>query len=311
MEEILNFGTQISLKKVKENNKYRVRWAFSISNWFPSEEEWDSCLNLLEPEEMKRICSFKRPTKEGLIIGRFNPDAKASLIGRLLQRKLVHSVLDIPYNEMKFARTKENKPYLQNKPSFCPNFNYNVSHHGDWVVLASDAEWLVGIDVMDMKIPRAESDEGKREFFETMRNCFTPAEWKVIKLQPSNLVFQENQFFRHWALKESYIKAVGIGLGFELQRAQFTLNNPISPSAATIEIDSVYQANWKFFLDYLSLNSSDPNSFHVVATAYGPFEDAILSYRETLQTPNKFQTKPFDPSLLVPIKTITFSALMS
>ena len=29
------------------------------------------------------------------------------------------------------------------------------------------------------------------------------------------------QFYRHWSMKEAYIKAVGIGLGFELRRAEF------------------------------------------------------------------------------------------
>ncbi len=71
-----------------------------------------------------------------------------------------------------------------------------------------------------------------------MQHCFTPFEWRSIRTNPSNLNAQVNQFFRHWTLKEGYIKAVGIGLGFELLRAEFTLDsNNDDAQFATVKID--------------------------------------------------------------------------
>ncbi len=95
----------------------------------------------------------------------------------------------------------------------------------------------VGVDVMDIKVTGRQTIS---EFFDIMTNCFTPFEWRTIR-KPNLERDRLEQFFIHWCLKEAYIKAgtlpllllvicsfshweVGIGLGFELQRAQFTLS---------------------------------------------------------------------------------------
>ena len=56
-----------------------------------------------------------------------------------------------------FGRTEKGKPYLINPPnkssSGC-HFNFNVSHQGDYVVLAAEKGSLVGVDVMKVEWPR-------------------------------------------------------------------------------------------------------------------------------------------------------------
>ena len=88
-------------------------------------------------------------------------------------------------------------------------------------------------DLEDM-IKRADIDMdgvvSKEEFFNLMRGQFTNYEWSNIR-GPAEPQKQVDQFYLHWALKESYIKAVGIGLGFELQRAQFSINQPYAKQA--------------------------------------------------------------------------------
>lgn len=251
-----------------------VRWAFNFGEWTPSEEEWQSALSLVEKVEQERIGRFRRPVNPPLV-GRTNPDAKSALIGRLLMRLLVHKQLNIPFSEIIFARTKENKPYLVNKIEKFPNFNFNVSHAGSWVVLGSEPEDLIGVDVMDAVLnPR----QTMAQFFENMTSCFTKTEWQNIKKSP-NQQQQIDQFFRHWCLKESYIKAVGIGLGFELQRAQFTLDSNERATSATIAIDGKHRAEWRFDIDYLGGN-------HITACALGPPAESIGSFKDTLPTPN-------------------------
>eukprot|EP01117_Protostelium_nocturnum_P013442 TRINITY_DN5015_c0_g1_i3.p2 TRINITY_DN5015_c0_g1~~TRINITY_DN5015_c0_g1_i3.p2 ORF type:complete len:109 (+),score=48.66 TRINITY_DN5015_c0_g1_i3:95-421(+) len=63
-----------------------VRWAFRFSEWNPKENEWNQCLECIELKEKERIGKFKRPNKGEWLIGRFNSDAKSSLIGRLMLR---------------------------------------------------------------------------------------------------------------------------------------------------------------------------------------------------------------------------------
>lgn len=87
------------------------------------------------------------------------------------------------------------------------------------------------------------------EFFSDMQNCFTPKEWSVIYRGQSD-VERSKRFFLFWCLKESYIKAVGIGLGFELQRAEFTLDAEQNPSSATLMIDKVSRPDWVFELHF-------------------------------------------------------------
>ncbi|KAH3761155.1 4'-phosphopantetheinyl transferase superfamily protein [Pelomyxa schiedti] len=203
-----------------------VRWAFEFGSWTPSPGEWSLALSHIEPVEVTRIGRFKRPLGGGLsLVGKDNPDAKSAAVGRLLMRKLVSELLGIPFDGVDLQRTKEGKPYLSTAQratyadSKFPNFNFNVSHHGNWVVLASEPHDLVGVDVMKSEHPRG--SETVREFFQTMSNTMTPHEWAQIKQGP--LKQQLDSFYTFWCLKESYIKAVGIGLGFDLQRASFTL----------------------------------------------------------------------------------------
>ena len=73
-------------------------------------------------------------------------------------RKAVEEQLQIPYNEIKFERTEKGKPFLRNEiETALPNFSFNVSHQGQFAVLATEPEWQVGIDVMRVERPSTPS----------------------------------------------------------------------------------------------------------------------------------------------------------
>eukprot|EP01112_Ceratiomyxa_fruticulosa_P008371 TRINITY_DN2170_c0_g1_i2.p1 TRINITY_DN2170_c0_g1~~TRINITY_DN2170_c0_g1_i2.p1 ORF type:complete len:280 (-),score=45.30 TRINITY_DN2170_c0_g1_i2:61-900(-) len=248
------------------------RWAVDVSKWSPSQGEWEFALSLLDKTEVERISKFKRPGQKAgePLVGRFNPNAKSSLVGRLLLREIAHKGTGLPYSEIVLGRTAESKPYLQSKVAAFPNFNFNVSHSGNWVVAASEPFSLIGVDVMEVEYPKGETVFG---FFELMRDNFTPLEWtNIYKGVGTPELTMLTQFYKHWCLKESYIKAIGIGLGFELQRAQFTINE--EAGTATISIDGRPQPQWKF-----EIFTHIPN--HIIACAFGPLNEAIPSYRST------------------------------
>lgn len=53
-------------------------------------------------------------------------------------------------------------------------------------------------------------------------------------------------------MKEAYIKAVGIGLGFDLKRAEFSHpGENIWSEIAYVRIDGQEKPNWRFFLQKL------------------------------------------------------------
>jgi len=159
-----------------------------------------------------------------------------------------------------------------------PFFNFNVSHHGDWVVLASEPNHLVGIDVMKIEKRRSEATT---DFFAAMENCFTNSEWKVIKQQSQNEYEQLSQFYTHWTLKESYIKAVGIGLGFDLQSCSFSIHQ--NGKAASISIHSKpFDPNWTFHI----YPESEFAKEHVVSIGFGPISDAQIDFLKTFPKKN-------------------------
>jgi 4'-phosphopantetheinyl transferase len=345
----------------------RLRWAFNYVKWMPSEEEWELALGLLDSVEKARICRFHRPLASGTLVGRFNPDAKASCAGRLLMLLMVENLFGFSWREAKFERTQHGKPFLRNirrwhdmsalslattlsnpdapatssaspkTPSTrssssssidesllsaseatskqsddgtatgttttnttydvhdarqlhpllkrFPNFNFNVSHHGDWVVLATEPEYLVGVDVMKREWPRRTTIA---DFFRTMSDCFTEHEWSTIR-GAGDEWRQLSSFYMHWTLKESYIKAIGIGLGLELQTADFTPSpaSPATPERASLKLNGRAQPRWRFDIyEYLDQE-------HVVSVALGPPEEELpLEEESTTASGNKSEAVP-------------------
>ena len=211
-----------------EARRCAVRWAFNIRAWNPSAEEWDFALSLIPPADAERVKRFH-----------FEKDRKLALGSRLLQRKLVHSLsayalrllvltsiyhcciririaAGIPWDSVQIGRTKEGKPFLANSPlpsplASLPCWNFNVTHHGGIVALAAEPAALVGVDVMDTT-ERPNGRGGVRpaeEFFSSFTDNFAPSEWRTIRGNAGNPEDKQfEQFYRHWAMKEAYIKAV-------------------------------------------------------------------------------------------------------
>lgn len=58
-----------------------------------------------------------------------------------------------------------------------PNFNFSVSHHGDYVAIASEPLCLVGLDVVSYMIP---CKEPVVEFVQNFSSYFSSFEWDNI-----------------------------------------------------------------------------------------------------------------------------------
>ena len=69
-----------------------------------------------------------------------------------------------------------------------------------------------------------------------------------------------------------------IGLGFELQRAEFSLEGNPEPTTATVKIDGKPAGRWHFEV-HTSIQG------HTISVAYGPLEDSIGSVKASLNNP--------------------------
>eukprot|EP00898_Chlorokybus_atmophyticus_P006758 jgi/Chlat1/7083/Chrsp57S06728 len=215
------------------------RWAVNTATWQPGDTEWKLCLSLLDQAETEQVNKFMRME-----------DRKRAMVSRLLQRQLVHKVLGIPTHNPQATPLPPSCPF--------PNFNFNASHHGDYVVIASEPLCLSGADIMSHAPSGKKS--GAEAFIEAFRNCFTEREWRTMRTGGTDSdEALLNQFYRYWTMKEAYVKAVGAGLGFALCRAEFRYDG-----------DDVW-AKWAgVWIDG-------------ACTARGPPLDAIPSYRSTLR----------------------------
>ncbi|KAJ8880361.1 hypothetical protein PR048_016830 [Dryococelus australis] len=209
----------------------RARWAFNAKAWQPTEAQFSLASACIQEEEKARIGRFV-----------FKNDVKAALIGRLLMRKFVSGASSIPYSEVKFFRDEKGRPCVLN-----PVVNFNISHDGDHVVLAGeDVNTKVGVDVMRLE---CRSGRGIEDFFHIMSRQFAVKEWESIR---SRMHASEKMaaFYRHWCLKESYLKALGVQLK-NLSRYDFRTNQPnlhvgIVTKGTHVYVDGTLADNWCF-----------------------------------------------------------------
>jgi 4'-phosphopantetheinyl transferase len=123
--------------------------------------------------------------------------AKQQLASESLIRMVVRKEMGM--KEIGFGTCPHGKPFIVG----LPNFYYNLSHSGEWVVCATDRA-PIGIDI---EMVRPVNIDLARLYFST-------AEYRSLigKTEPE----KNRLFFDLWTLKESYIKAKGGGLTIPL-----------------------------------------------------------------------------------------------
>lgn len=116
------------------------------------------------------------------------------------------------------------KPYLPEAEQLF----FNLSHSGNRVMCAV-ADTPVGCDVQQIRdIP---------EFGKIAKRFFTPEETAEIERLPEEE--GKELFFRYWTLKESYIKASGMGLSMPLNRFCLRMKEDGSVTLADSSNDEV------------------------------------------------------------------------
>lgn len=250
--------------------KMAVRVLFDVAAWRPAQDEWRAALSCLGAAERARVARFVHEI-----------DARRSVAGRLMARRAVllaagRAVTREATRGVALGRTAAGKPFVARGQDGVPaGFNLNVSHHGRWVALAADCGPLVGCDVVRVEVPGRDKDV--QRFFRDLRRNFTPREWAMIRARRGERA-QLEQFHVHWALKESLIKAIGVGLGYDLQNAEFYYlagggeggddmpddmpDDPVG-RAMGVRIGGRADPRWRFHVQRL-------DGDHFVAVCYGP-----------------------------------------
>jgi len=254
-----------------------------------AQAHWDRLLaSVRGEEEQARIRRFV-----------FVEDRKRATIGRIMMQAAVEAITGAPASSQVFSRSHYQKPFLSQPQRAARQLAFNLSHHGEFVVLTVEAWYhgiekeskrgdgnmeasskdnntsindgssssssftvhappplpLVGCDVATCSLPRGSNSA--EELFDCMKGCFTSHEWSIIRdvemdreghthadcscqcdscpcrSQPSAAAaalstssLQLTRFAWLWSLKESLIKAIGMGLSFQLQDIEFDYIDP-------------------------------------------------------------------------------------
>ena len=157
----------------------------------------DGILTLLAPRSLAPripLSTLSDDERERCHRFHFVADRERFLVAHALKRRCLAALVKRPADRLAFATTAEGKPVLVDTA-----IQFNLSHSGDWAVLALSGNAPVGIDV---------------EFPDRIQRSL-PAE---LVYHPDDRIAGEpgsaaERFFTVWTLKEAMAKSLGLGLG--------------------------------------------------------------------------------------------------
>ena len=153
-----------------------------------------SCHGLVSPVRLEQLA--RRPSRDQL----------RSLSGDLLVLYALAETGIEPSLPLEYSRNKWGKPYFNH----CPEFRFNLSHSGDWVVCACGSRPL-GVDI--------QQEQPVRDAL--LRYTLSEREYATVLHLPEES--RQSAFFRFWCLKEAYCKATGRGLTIPLKEIEVEL----------------------------------------------------------------------------------------
>ena len=139
---------------------------------------------VLHPAELLRAARYHQPA-----------DRTRFLVARAALRLLLGQYAQRPPASLVLAAGANKKPALRDEPGL----HYNVSHAGNWVVIAI-AGTEIGVDV--------EKIDAQFAFREILTTSFSPAERAFIERGPAS----ERLFYQLWTRKEAFVKATARGI---------------------------------------------------------------------------------------------------
>ncbi|KAI1319780.1 hypothetical protein EDD11_003165 [Mortierella claussenii] len=219
-----------------------ARWAFNIRQPLLLENVEPLVTSLTDNSDGRRIIVpvsnllnyLPKGETDSLLQLRLEDDMRRALIARLMLHAFFTAHHHCQWEELVFDNSESTKPTLQS-PEHLKNVSFNISHHGDWVILVGDTEAsadgspvLLGVDVVDFQ------EQNPGESFESFSSCFqdqfTPKEitFMVDAATETSQPCAESQlkrFYRLWCLKESIIKALDVQPDFDLKTIEFTIQD--------------------------------------------------------------------------------------
>ena len=184
-----------------------------------------SYATLLAPDEQQRAGRFLQ-----------GADRDRFVIGRALARTMLSQFAEVRPTDWPLSIDDRGRPHLASRPADAPDLRFNLSHTPGLVACAVTVGREVGVDVEHI---------GRVLVHDTIpERFFSAREVSDLRARPDEQ--QRVMFFDYWTLKESYIKARGLGLALPLGQFSFVFTPgeaPIIQFAPELHDDP---SSWQF-----------------------------------------------------------------
>lgn len=162
---------------------------------------------LVRAEQLDRLRTALSPQEESLWQQIHQPARRREyLLGRGLLRQLLAERLGCQTDELRFDTNAHGKPELRSH-----RWQFNLSHSGEWLVLALCREGPLGVDI-EMGLRR-------RPVLPLARRFYADSEYQWLRALPEQE--QASAFYRLWSRKEAVLKAQGNGIAAGLDKICF------------------------------------------------------------------------------------------
>ncbi|CAO3694440.1 unnamed protein product [Rhizopus stolonifer] len=173
------------------------------------------CFNIQGAFEGKKFQqALRKLTKEettSVLRYKFAQNQHLALASILLRRHYFSKLLNIAWEELEFDKHSGGKPFLKHHEGI----DFNISHEGNWVIFGCSKDYKIGVDVVSIVKPTTGSVD---DFIRSFEPQLTNDEMALITSSKEDKL---SVFYEIWGCKESYIKAIGMGLYMELQKLSF------------------------------------------------------------------------------------------
>jgi 4'-phosphopantetheinyl transferase len=200
---------------------------------------YDEIIDDRQLARLRLLLSDNEVAQEGRYY--FADDRKRYLVTRAMVRMVLSRYAQIAPEHWVFSKNAYGRPVIADAivdaEVEARDLSFNLSHTRGLIALAVTRGRELGVDVENIATRAVSLDVAER--------FFSPTE--VAELSCVAPDRQQDRFFEYWTLKESYIKARGMGLSLPLDRFSFEFPNH---SAVSISIDPELQDHadrWSFW----------------------------------------------------------------
>jgi 4'-phosphopantetheinyl transferase len=166
----------------------------------------------------------------------FERDRRRYLMTRALVRTVLSRYADIAPRAWRFRCNRYGRPEIANATGATQALSFNVSHTSELVLLGVTLESCIGVDIEMVR---------DIEPLDLAERFFAPAEIGALAGVVADR--QRERFFEFWTLKESYIKARGLGLTLPLDSFSFDLSAAGRIRFSSLTASKGGASEWRFW----------------------------------------------------------------